>query len=80
VPRNDEYEKSLFPETFHVPGSANYSNLVEDDGTNTVKPSILIPFERDTYQFVAREDVISKMNQLLATHSRVALVGMSGVG
>ncbi|TVY62681.1 Nephrocystin-3 [Fusarium oxysporum f. sp. cubense] len=51
---------------------------------NRPKPSILIPFARDS-AFVGREDIITKIigkHEQAATdhHSRVALVGLGGVG
>ncbi|EMT62952.1 hypothetical protein FOC4_g10013144 [Fusarium odoratissimum] len=51
---------------------------------NGPKPSIMIPFERDS-AFVGREDIIAKIiekhEQAAADHhSRVALVGLGGVG
>ncbi|KAG7423240.1 Nephrocystin-3 [Fusarium oxysporum f. sp. raphani] len=51
---------------------------------NRPKPSIMIPFARDS-SFVGREDIIAKIiekhEQAVADHhSRVALVGLGGVG
>ncbi|KAH0544765.1 hypothetical protein FGG08_001132 [Glutinoglossum americanum] len=80
VSRNDEYEGSLPPGTIRPQGLENDDKLVKDTRIDVRRPSILIPFERDVNQFVAREDIIFKICQLLAIHSRVALIGMSGVG
>ncbi|RSL80949.1 hypothetical protein CEP52_017301, partial [Fusarium oligoseptatum] len=51
---------------------------------NRPKPSIMVPFQRDS-AFVGREDIIAKIlekqEQAAAdNHSRVALVGLGGVG
>ncbi|KAM6510829.1 hypothetical protein FSOLCH5_011275 [Fusarium solani] len=51
---------------------------------NRPKPDIMVPFERDS-AFVGREDIIAKIlekhEQAAAdNHSRVALVGLGGVG
>lgn len=67
----------------HQPNTAGRAHRpvpAERKTIDAVKPSLLIPFERDVDHFVGREDTISRVEQLLTKHSRVALVGMSGVG
>ncbi|KAK7419576.1 hypothetical protein QQZ08_010789 [Neonectria magnoliae] len=50
---------------------------------NRPKPSIMVPFQRDS-TFVGRKDIIAKILELeqaaADNHSRVALVGLGGVG
>lgn len=49
---------------------------------NTPKPSSMVPFQRDS-AFVGREDILAKIrgkHEQVGSHSRVALVGLGGVG
>lgn len=51
---------------------------------NKPKPSIMIPFQRDS-TFVGREDILADLRDKLEqaasqVHSRVALIGPAGVG
>ncbi|KAF2186789.1 hypothetical protein K469DRAFT_570907 [Zopfia rhizophila CBS 207.26] len=51
---------------------------------NRPKPSIIVPFQRDS-AFVGREDILAKIRKKLEQavsqdHNRVALVGLGGVG
>ena len=50
-----------------------------DAGRAKKKPLFMIPFERDS-QFVGREDVLLKINELSKKEKRIALTGIGGVG
>jgi hypothetical protein len=51
---------------------------------NRPKPSIRVPFQRDS-AFVGRQNILAQIDEknkqtASSTHSRVALVGLGGVG
>ncbi|KAK3941484.1 hypothetical protein QBC46DRAFT_430783 [Diplogelasinospora grovesii] len=61
----------------HIPGrfTEDYSNRLEAKQ----QPLFTVPFERDR-KIVGREDVMLEIERKRATESRVALVGLAGVG
>lgn len=48
-------------------------------GKRTASPLFLLPFDQDS-QFVGREDILFKLDELLKTKKRLALTGIGGVG